>query len=88
MTAKRFFNVLYEKQPARIDTKDMERFSQAQEKVLLAFKEITVGYARVQLWNKNASENKQIKTWSQLKGLSEACFAEEDGLCLTKSGVK
>jgi hypothetical protein len=32
---------------ARIDTKDMDDISQVQEKVLVALKEITVGYARV-----------------------------------------
>jgi hypothetical protein len=61
MAPKRFLNVLYEKQPARIDTKDMEDISQVQEKVLLAFKEITVGYARVQLWQKTATENTRIE---------------------------
>jgi hypothetical protein len=49
MTTKRFLNVFYENQPVEIDTNDMERFSQVQKEVLLAFKDITVGYARVQL---------------------------------------
>jgi hypothetical protein len=74
---------LYENQPAEIDTGPMEDICQVQKEVLLTFKEITVGYARLQLWNKNAGGNKQIKIWSQLKGPSEAYFAEEDGLCFT-----
>ena len=49
---KRFLNVQYLGQPARIDTKDMEDLSQVQEKVLVAFKEITVGYSKIQLYNK------------------------------------
>jgi len=83
MAPKRFLNVLFEKQPARIDTKDMEDISQVQEKVLLAFKEITVGYARVQLWQKTATENTRISTWKQLKSLPEAYFEEESGIDLT-----
>ncbi len=47
---KRFLNVLYENQLVEIDTGTMERFREVQKEVLIAFKEITVGYARVQLW--------------------------------------
>ena len=85
MASKRFLNVSYENQPARIDTKDMEDISQLQKGVeewySKDFSQVTA--LKVQLWNKNASGNKQIKTWSQLRGLSYAYFAEEDGLCLT-----
>jgi hypothetical protein len=45
--SKRFLKVKYNSTQARIDTKDMDDISQVQEKVLVALKEITVGYARV-----------------------------------------
>ena len=80
---KRFLNVEYNNIQVEIDLKDMERFSEVQEKVSVAFKEISLGFARVQLWNKNSSEFNQMKTFSQLKGLPEAYFAEENGLSLT-----
>jgi hypothetical protein len=49
MAKKRFLNVRYENQRVEIDTGHMERISEVQREVLLAFKEIAVGYARVQL---------------------------------------
>ena len=51
---KRFLNVTYENQLAEIDIGTMERFSQVQKEAFFAFREINVGYARVQLWNKTA----------------------------------
>jgi hypothetical protein len=74
MAAKRFLNVLFEKQPARIDTKDMEDISQVQEKVLLAFKEITVGYARIQLWNNNAAPPIHFDDLDGIKALPEQYY--------------
>ena len=74
MAAKRFLNVLYENLPVRIDTKEMEDISQVQEKVLLAFKEITVGYARVQLWNKNATPHIQLDDFDDIKALPEEYY--------------
>ena len=77
---KRFLNVHYLGQPARIDTKDMEDLSQIQEKVLVAFEEITVGYSKIQLYDK---DHTFIKTWSQFCALPEEYFQEESGLLLT-----
>ena len=83
--SKRFLNIEYNNTQARIDTKDMEDISQVQKAVeewyAKDFPEVTA--LKVQLWNKNTTEIKQIKTWSQMKGLSEAYFAEEDGLFIT-----
>jgi hypothetical protein len=54
---KRFLNVLYGGVHARIDTKDMEDLSQVQKEVKIAFEDITVGYSKIQFYNK---ANKQI----------------------------
>ena len=83
--SKRFLNVEYENTAARIDIKNMEDICQVQKAVeewySKDFPQVTA--LRVQLWNKTASESKQIKTWSQLKGLPRAYFAEEGGISLT-----
>lgn len=72
--SKRFLNVEYNNTRARIDTKDMEDISQVQEKVLLAFKEITVGYARVQLWNNNGTPHIQLDELDDIKALPEQYY--------------
>ena len=85
MTSKRFLNVKYENQPTQIDTKDMEGFVQVQKEVLAAFEEITVGFSKVQLWNKNGdvSQFTELDDLDDIKALPEEYFAEEDGLFLT-----
>ena len=72
LAKKRFLNVLYENQPVEIDTGPMERFSEVQKEVLLAFKEITVGYARVELWNKTA--HIQFDDFDEIKSLPEEYY--------------
>jgi hypothetical protein len=76
MAKKRFLNVFYENQLVEIDTNDMERFSQVQEKLLLAFKEISVGYARIQLWNMTATPEIQIDDFDDIKALPEDYYWE------------
>jgi hypothetical protein len=53
MTDRRYLNIQYENQPTEIDLKDMNRFSDVQKEVLVAFPQIAAGYPGVQLWNKN-----------------------------------
>ena len=72
--SKRFLNVQYKNIQTRIDTKDMEDISQVQKEVLQAFKEISVGYARVQLWQKTATENTLIEDLDDIKALSEKYY--------------
>jgi hypothetical protein len=71
---RRFLNIQYNNTTAEIDTNDMERFVQVQEKVLVAFKEITVGYPRVQLWNKNDSPHTQFDDFDDIKALPEEYY--------------
>jgi hypothetical protein len=71
---KRFLNVLYENQPAEIDIGTMVRFSEVQKEVLFAFKEIKIGYARVQLWNDTA--NMQFNDINMIKALPEEFYWE------------
>jgi hypothetical protein len=80
---KRFLNVEYNSLQTTINVTDMVKLSQVQEKVLVAFKEITVGYPRIQLWKKTATEDSHIKTWSQINSLPQEYFIEENGLFLT-----
>ena len=70
----RFLNVQYNNTTAEIDTNDMERFGQVQEKVLVAFKEITVGYARVQLWNKTSTPYTRLDDLDDIKALPEQYY--------------
>ena len=72
--SKRFLNVQYNNTTAEIDTNDMERFGQVQEKVLVAFKEITVGYARVQLLNKTSTPYTQLDDLDDIKALPEQYY--------------
>jgi hypothetical protein len=76
LSQKRFINVLYENQPVEIDIGSMERFSEVQKEILLAFKEITVGYARVQLWNKTATPHIQFDNLDEIKDLPEEYYWE------------
>jgi hypothetical protein len=71
---QRFLNVLYGNQTARIDTNDMEDICQVQEKILLAFKEITVGYARVQVWDKNVTPPIHLDDFDEIKKLAEEYY--------------
>jgi hypothetical protein len=72
--SKRFLNVQYNNTQARIDTNDMEDISQVQKYVLVAFKEITFGYARVQLWNNNVSPHTQFDDFDDIKALPEEYY--------------
>jgi hypothetical protein len=76
MVTKRFLNVLYGDQSAEIDTDDMEDIRQVQKEVLLTFKEITVAYARVQLWNKNVTPHIQLDDFDDIKALPEGYYWE------------
>ncbi len=76
MAKKRFLNVCYENQLVEIDANHMERFSQVQKEVLLAFKEISVGYARIQLWNMTATPEIQFDDFEDIKALPEDYFWE------------
>ncbi len=73
MSTKRFLNVVYKK-PARIDTMDMDDISQFQKEILLAFREITVGYGSVQLWNKNTNPHTLMDDLDDIKALPEQYF--------------
>jgi hypothetical protein len=72
LAKKRFLNVVHKNQHVEIDTAPMERFSEVQKEVLLAFKEITVGFARVQLWNKTAQI--QFDDFDEIKSLPEEYY--------------
>lgn len=71
---KRFLNVEYNNIQVEIDLKDMERFSELQKEVLVAFKEISLGFARVQLWNKTAAPSIQFNDLDDIKALPEQYF--------------
>jgi hypothetical protein len=73
---KRFLNVLYGGVHARINVTDMEDLSEVQEKVNVAFENITVGYSKIQFYNK---EGIQIKLWKEFNALCHGYF-EEEGL--------
>ena len=76
---KRFLNVQYLGQPARIDTKDMEDLSQICKEVLVAFKEITVSYSKIQLYD---NDNSLV---NDLDEIAEVYYKKlkENGLSLT-----
>ena len=54
---------MYEGNNAEIDTKDMERISQVQEKVKIAFPHISAGYPQIQFCDK---ENNQIDDFDDI----------------------
>ena len=52
----------------------MQDFSQVQKEVLAAFREITVGYARVQLWRETVTLPVQFDDLEDIEALPEQYF--------------
>jgi hypothetical protein len=59
----------------------MNRFSDVQKEVLVAFPQIAAGYPGVQLWNKNDTPPTRIRNLKQIEDLIANYFleAEEPG---------
>ncbi|KAJ2994827.1 hypothetical protein HDV02_001286 [Globomyces sp. JEL0801] len=83
MTTKRFLNIQFGGETARINITDMEDLSEVKKEIKTYYGEYIPGpVVRIQLWMNTGSENIQVKTWSQLKALPPAYF-EEESLSLT-----
>ena len=81
MTIKRFLNVEYNNVLAKVDIspnrESMEDMSQVMKEVLLAYREIPVGYSRLQLWNKNVTPHIRLRVFNDIETLAEQYFWDE-----------
>ncbi|KAJ3254311.1 hypothetical protein HK103_007282 [Boothiomyces macroporosus] len=73
MTGKRFLNILYENVPAKIDTRDMEDFSEVEDKVQRKYG-LVVGAAYIQLWNLNDTPPTQLDDLKDIKALPDQYY--------------
>jgi len=87
VTPRRFLNVKYANKPVRIDTQNIEEFSQIQKEIKLFYADDSseMPASRIQLWKETDTDRIQCKTLRDVQTLGDEYFkeSEDGGLTLT-----